>query len=364
MAAHDWLDAALARLPGFIRCNSDHTLQAYRMVTLRILRCLPVDPADAGRGDLLRALCTAALQYRGSQTTTMPHRIISVGLRMINTVWGDMHGIIDPAIAPTELRAWCGAHLEQPDAAWLTQNALRSQGPRQDCEAQRDHFTDHEIEAMRAVCRNTRDTLMLELLVTTGIRISALCSIAWRNISLSGRSFQVLEKGQRLRDLHIHSNLHSAFADHWTTGQYVFPSRQGRSHLTARHMRTLFYQLADRAGLVGPHVHPHACRHTVVHRLWYAGNSLAHISRFLGHESPTTTSKYYLRLAHRELISHMIIPWDTLKDRDDEPVDVSTTIASQEPTKSQNAQSHRNTQEEAKRQRNAGRCAHPGCPAV
>lgn len=320
-----WLDTALTRLPGFIRCNSDHTVQAYRMVAMRILDALEVEPTNARRDDLLAALCTAALWYRGSTSSTMPRRIISVGLRMINTVWGEMYNIIDCTIVRTELRAWYNTHLAPHEALWLTQNALDptpTDCDRVDMNHVR-HFTNAEIQAMQAACSSSRDTLMLELLLTTGIRIGALCSIAWRNVDLRERSVRVLEKGRRVRDLHMHTSLLSAFEAHGSQrGPYVFPSRRGQAHLTARHMRTLFYQLASRAGLQGPHVHPHTCRHTVVQRLWYAGNSLDRIARFLGHESPTTTGKYYLHLAHRELISHMVIPWLTLKDREDLPVDV------------------------------------------
>ena len=132
-------------------------------------------------------------------------------------------------------------------------------------------------------------------------------------------------------------------------------------------MRTLFYQLASRAGLQGPHVHPHTCRHTVVQRLWYAGNSLDRIARFLGHESPTTTGKYYLHLAHRELISHMVIPWHTLKDREDLPVDVRHHNHTQEHALgNKHAKNNRHAPKATKQcPWTARRCPrHPRCPAI
>ena len=156
------------------------------------------------------------------------------------------------------------------------------------------------------------------MFLTTGIRISALCSIAWENVNLDQRMVQVIEKGNKPRNIYLHEHLLSAFQSQYQVeprGCYVFSSgKQRKCHITARHMRAIFYRLSLNAGLRGRHVHPHTCRHTLVHTLWKAGNSLDRIARYLGHESPNTTSKYYLDLAHKELVSSMTIPWYSFKD--------------------------------------------------
>ena len=315
---NQWLEDGLRASIGG-RC--EQTTRAYRMVACRILQALTGPPESAARSSLVAALCHAALSYSTSNALTMARRIITVGLRLVNAVWLDVYKQLDYPITPGEIRVWACANLGTLDANWLLNHGLRTSAsttPRKP----RYHFSPQETDAMHAACRGTREVLMLQLLLTTGIRITALCSIVWPNVHLAQRHMTVREKGGHNRDIYLHDGLMLAFQQHHRaarrTSVYVFPSsnspRGALRPLTARHMRNIFYRLAERANVQGPHTHPHACRHTVVHRLWSAGNSLDRISRFLGHSSSATTSKYYMHLAHRELISRMHIPWYTLKD--------------------------------------------------
>jgi hypothetical protein len=48
----------------------------------------------------------------------------------------------------------------------------------------------------------------------------------------------------------------------------------------------------------------------VPYRLFIAGNSVALVSKYLGHLNMETTNRYYLRLSFDELITQLIIPWD------------------------------------------------------
>ena len=323
--SEQWLNDSMARLPGYVRCNSVHTLSAYRMVTVRIIAHLTTSLDRATVSDLLGALCQAVLQYHtNGKRSTMPHRIITIGMRMINIVWKDMYGIITHPVSHNFLRSWCMENLNPVEVSWITQNALRASPhvggmmgvmPTR----HRKHFTEREVGELYAFARkNTRDHLMITMFLTTGIRISALSSISWDNVHLDQRMVQVIEKGNKIRNIYLHEDLLLAFKDQYEMeprGRYVFSSGKQRTrHITARHMRAIFYKLSHKSGVKGPHVHPHTCRHTLVHALWKAGNSLDRIAKYLGHESPNTTSKYYLDLTHKELVSSMIIPWYSLND--------------------------------------------------
>lgn len=305
-----------------IGSRSEQTTRAYEMVACRVLGALMVPPKSATRETLIAALCRATLGYQTSNTKTMARRMMTVGLRVVNAVWLEAYKHLNHAITPGEVRVWASANLGTAKADWLLTHGLQTSD--RSPQKARYYFSSEETTAMRAACQSTRETLMLELLLTTGIRITALCSISWDNVHFTQRRAFVREKGGHHREIYMHDNLVLAFQQHLCNERrhsvYVFPSsnspRGALKPLTARHMRNIFYTLADRANVQGPHAHPHACRHTVVHRLWSAGNSLDRISRFLGHASPATTGKYYMHLAHRELVSRMHIPWYTLKDCD------------------------------------------------
>ena len=47
----------------------------------------------------------------------------------------------------------------------------------------------------------------------------------------------------------------------------------------------------------------------VVHRLFAAGNSIALISKFMGHRTVQTTNTYYLRLTFNEILNQIHLPW-------------------------------------------------------
>jgi len=53
------------------------------------------------------------------------------------------------------------------------------------------------------------------------------------------------------------------------------------------------HDIADKCGIKGMHVHPHAFRHTIVNNLMTCGNKLENVSRFIGHSSVSTTETYY-----------------------------------------------------------------------
>jgi hypothetical protein len=47
----------------------------------------------------------------------------------------------------------------------------------------------------------------------------------------------------------------------------------------------------------------------VAHRLFSLNNSVAMISKFLGHRSIQTTLGHYINLSTQELVASMCIPW-------------------------------------------------------
>ena len=71
---------------------------------------------------------------------------------------------------------------------------------------------------------------------------------------------------------------------------YLFPNRDHPDgHVSTNRMRRLFYLVADRAGVCGPHVRPHAARHTVAWTLAALGNSVESVAGFVGHRNSQVT---------------------------------------------------------------------------
>jgi site-specific recombinase XerD len=92
-------------------------------------------------------------------------------------------------------------------------------------------------------------------------------------------------------------------------GSLVFCTRTGH-RLSARNVYRDIKTLCQQAGVVGPHVHPHAFRHCFAVTYIRNGGDIYRLSRILGHAS-TTITQIYLRSMGIDVISeghHRLTP--------------------------------------------------------
>ena len=89
------------------------------------------------------------------------------------------------------------------------------------------------------------------------------------------------------------------------------PARDGGpdAHVAPSTVRRTFHRVARRAGVTGPHVHPHTTRHTVAWTLHALGNSIDRVAGFVGHRSPQVTSQVYIALTQAQQRALVDCPW-------------------------------------------------------
>lgn len=162
----------------------------------------------------------------------------------------------------------------------------------------------------------------LQLLFTTGLRISAARDVRWCQVAPApgaavSRVVVVREKGAVLRPVLLCEEVRRRIealaaaaveAGSWCASGHVLARPPHRAAVSVRQMRNWFYQACEAAGLRGAHIHPHIARHTVAHHLFDAGNSVALIAKFLGHRSLETTDRHYLRLSFEEVLQRLRWP--------------------------------------------------------
>ncbi|HET7302287.1 MAG TPA: site-specific tyrosine recombinase/integron integrase [Candidatus Saccharimonadales bacterium] len=149
-----------------------------------------------------------------------------------------------------------------------------------------------------------RDRAILELLFSSGLRVSELVGLDQGHINLKRREFMVRGKGQKDRPVFI-----SEAAAAWV-GAYLdkrsdntaplFIRYSGRKaldnsgdyhRLTARSIQRLVAQYARLAG-VTKHVSPHTLRHSFATDLVMNGADLRSVQAMLGHSNIATTQIY------------------------------------------------------------------------
>lgn len=151
------------------------------------------------------------------------------------------------------------------------------------------------VEVPTDVPLGLRDRALLELFYSSGLRLSELCSLHWRDLDLAAGFVTVLGKGNKQRKVPVGSHARNAL-DAWRTDQKatgetpVFPGRGG-GPISQRAVQIRLKQLAQRQGLF-KHVHPHMLRHSFASHILESSGDLRGVQELLGHADIATTQIY------------------------------------------------------------------------
>ncbi len=149
-----------------------------------------------------------------------------------------------------------------------------------------------------------RDRAILELLFSSGLRVSELVGLDRDHINLKRREFMVRGKGQKDRPIFI-SPAAAEWAEHYLgmrrdTSRPLFVRYSGTKQidlsgnfhrLTVRSVQRLVARYALLAGIT-KHVSPHTLRHSFATDLLMNGADLRSVQAMLGHSNIATTQIY------------------------------------------------------------------------
>lgn len=169
------------------------------------------------------------------------------------------------------------------------------------------YLTTAETEALLDACANNtwtgrRDHAMIMLAAQAGLRVSELAGLTIADIHLgSGANVHTIGKGRKERRTPLLPNT-AAVLRGWLTerkgqaGDPLFPTSTGRP-LSRDAIEQRISVHATKAAshcpsLRSKHVTAHTLRHTCAMNLLQAGNDIAVIALWLGHEQVATTSIY------------------------------------------------------------------------
>ena len=138
-----------------------------------------------------------------------------------------------------------------------------------------------------------RDRAMLELFYSSGLRLSELCGLHWRDIDLADGLVRVLGKGAKTRVVPVGSHARAALAalrGGAPAQAPVFAGRGGRP-IAPRTVQARIKLLAQRQGL-WKRVHPHLLRHSCASHVLESSGDLRGVQELLGHADIATTQIY------------------------------------------------------------------------
>ena len=146
--------------------------------------------------------------------------------------------------------------------------------------------------------KELRDKAILEMLFSTGLRVSELINLKRKDINLKADEFTVRGKGSKIRIVFLSSVAKQVLAKYLKKRQdseeHLFvslPKKNKVTPLTSRSIQRIVSYWARRAGIVKP-VTPHTLRHMFATDLLQNGADLRAIQELLGHSQITTTQVY------------------------------------------------------------------------
>ncbi|MDW3095825.1 MAG: tyrosine recombinase XerC [Gammaproteobacteria bacterium] len=143
-----------------------------------------------------------------------------------------------------------------------------------------------------------RDHAMMELMYSSGLRLSELVNLDLVNLDLKARQVKILGKGNKTRYLPVGQQANEALSA-WLqlrlsialAGECaVFVNNRG-SRLSQRAVQKRMRERAQRTEL-GVHVHPHMLRHSFASHMLESSGDLRSVQELLGHANISTTQVY------------------------------------------------------------------------
>ena len=173
-------------------------------------------------------------------------------------------------------------------------------------------ITDEEIEKLRDNCKNLRDTAMIDLLYSTGIRVGELVKLNIEDINFSERECIVFGKGDKERKLYFDakSKIHLK--------NYIDSRKDNNPALfvtlNAPYDRLKISGVEIRIRELGrllnlEKIHPHKFRRTMATRAIDKGMPIEQVQKILGHSQIDTTMQYAIvnqnnvKASHRRYIA-------------------------------------------------------------
>ncbi|MBF0780303.1 MULTISPECIES: tyrosine-type recombinase/integrase [unclassified Granulicatella] len=150
-----------------------------------------------------------------------------------------------------------------------------------------------------------RNLLIIELLLSTGIRVSELCNLSISNINLQSRSLNIMGKGKKERMIYIGNDItYSLLKEYIQTYKqnshhFLFQNDNQKNHISEQAVRLMIKTTCEKIKIYTP-ITPHMFRHTFATMLLDNNVDIRYIQHILGHSSIAITQIYTHVSQHKQ----------------------------------------------------------------
>lgn len=175
----------------------------------------------------------------------------------------------------------------------LKYNPISNIGAIKCCKKIKDIFSDVDIELMKKSCNNIKESALITFLLSTGCRVSEMCSLNRSDIDFANLECKVLGKGNKERIVYLDEISGMFLKQYLDTrkddNEALFINIM-KERLCTNGVRKLFKNIEARSGV--KNIHPHKFRRTLATNLIKHGMPIQEVAAILGHDKLDTTMEY------------------------------------------------------------------------
>ncbi len=176
----------------------------------------------------------------------------------------------------------------------------------------KETYSDEVLEKLRNNCSNIRNLAIIDLLASSGVRISELVNLNIEDINFEEKSCVVFGKGKKMREVYFDGktklHLQEYLDSRSDSNSALFVSLyKPYEKLKSRGIELMLQRLGEKNGI--NKVHPHKFRRTLATRAIDKGMPIEQVQHLLGHTKIETTLLYAMvnqnnvKNSHRKYIS-------------------------------------------------------------
>lgn len=184
---------------------------------------------------------------------------------------------------------------------WLENEDLIRKSPVKRTKALREErgdkkpFSDEDVARLREACRDDRERAVIELLLSSGMRVAELCGLDRTDMDIQGCECEVLGKGRKRRTCYFSAEA-KLYLERYLAARtddnpaLIVSKKRPHDRTTVGAIEHMVRETGKRAGV--NNTHPHRFRRTMATNNLRRGMKLEEIQQLLGHSSMDTTLIY------------------------------------------------------------------------
>lgn len=147
----------------------------------------------------------------------------------------------------------------------------------------REPLEDFEIDALKKACESFEDSLIINVLLETGMRVSELANLTKDQISWQRDCIATIGKGGKRRVIPMSKATRFYLAEHFKDHSKI--------EVGQRWIQKIVKRIAEKASIMKK-ISPHVLRHTFAVCYIHRGGNIRALQGILGHSHIQTTDMY------------------------------------------------------------------------